>query len=70
MNAVIQDTTSEAVIQIDKNQSRTDWARLKAMTDSDIQKAVQDDPDPAPILTKEEIAKRYKLTQPRIKKRM
>ncbi len=31
---------------------RTDWARLRAMTDRDIERAVRDDPDAAPILNR------------------
>lgn len=67
MSAVIKETTNEAITKIDdnKNQSRTDWARLKTMTDSYIEKAIQDDPDSAPLETKEEL-KKYKLTPPRI----
>jgi uncharacterized protein (DUF4415 family) len=29
---------------------KTDWARLRAMTDRDIERAVRNDPDAAPIL--------------------
>jgi hypothetical protein len=31
--------------------SETDWARVDAMTDEDIARAVADDPDAAPLLT-------------------
>lgn len=34
-------------------ESKTDWARLRAMTDGDIERAVKADPDAAPILDKE-----------------
>lgn len=32
---------------------RTDWARVRALTDADIAKAVADDPDAAPLLDDE-----------------
>jgi putative transcriptional regulator len=35
----------------------TDWARVEAMTDEDIARAVADDPDAAPLLTDEQLAK-------------
>jgi putative transcriptional regulator len=35
----------------------TDWARVEAMTDEDIARAVADDPDAAPMLTDEQLAK-------------
>ncbi|WP_347990338.1 hypothetical protein [Methylomonas sp. AM2-LC] len=50
----------------DNDKSKTDWERLKNITDKEIEEAVRDDPDAAPILTKEEIKKRYKLNPPRI----
>ena len=34
----------------------TDWARVDAMTDEDIARAVADDPDAAPLLTDEQLA--------------
>ena len=34
----------------------TDWARVEAMTDEDIARAVADDPDAAPLLTDEQLA--------------
>ena len=34
-------------------ESKTDWARLRATTDRDIERAVNADPDAAPILDKE-----------------
>jgi putative transcriptional regulator len=38
-------------------QDETDWARVAAMTDEDIARAVADDPDAAPLLTREQLAK-------------
>ena len=37
-------------------QSETDWARVDAMTDEAIARAVADDPDAAPLLTDEQLA--------------
>lgn len=34
-----------------KHKSRTDWARLDALTDADIARAVASDPDAPPLLT-------------------
>ena len=45
----------------------TDWDRLKKMTDEDIERAVESDPDAAPILTAEEI-RQFKLVPARIKR--
>lgn len=36
-----------------KHKSRTDWDRVRRMTDEEIEAAVASDPDAAPILTKE-----------------
>ena len=33
----------------DRRKGKTDWARVDALTDDDIAKAVADDPDAAPI---------------------
>ena len=38
-------------------ESRTDWARVEAMTDADIARAVAADPDAAPLLTDEQLAR-------------
>ena len=38
-------------------ESRTDWARVDAMTDADIARAVAADPDAAPLLTDEPLAR-------------
>ena len=48
----IMDDGNEAPIE-----SKTDWARVDAMTDEDIARAVADDPDAAPLLTDEQLAK-------------
>lgn len=37
-------------------ESKTDWARVDAMTDADIARAVAEDPDAAPLLTDEQLA--------------
>jgi putative transcriptional regulator len=37
-------------------ESKTDWARVEAMTDEDIAQAVAEDPDAAPLLTDEQLA--------------
>lgn len=34
-----------------KHKSRTDWARVDALTDEEIARAVADDPDAPPLLT-------------------
>jgi putative transcriptional regulator len=48
----IMDDGSEVPIE-----SKTDWARVDAMTDEDIARAVAEDPDAAPLLTDEQLAK-------------
>ena len=50
--ARIMDDASEA-----PTLRRTDRARVGAMTDEDITRAVADDPDAAPMLTDEQVAK-------------
>ena len=40
--------------KIHKN-DRTDWARVDALTDADIARAVADDPDAAPLLTEAQL---------------
>lgn len=37
----------------DRKKGRTDWAAVKALTDADIEKAIAEDPDAAPILDEE-----------------
>ncbi|HLL82597.1 MAG TPA: hypothetical protein VK420_08085 [Longimicrobium sp.] len=34
----------------DRRRGATDWARVEALTDTDIEAAVADDPDAAPLL--------------------
>ena len=46
--------------------SKTDWARVDAMSDREIEKAVKSDPDAAPILNKEWFPK-AKLVLPKPK---
>ena len=45
--------SAERIVIFDprKHKSRTDWARLDALTDADIARAVAGDPDAAPLLT-------------------
>ena len=47
----IMDDGSEVPLQ-----DETDWARVDAMTDEDIARAVAEDPDAAPLLTDEQLA--------------
>ena len=54
MNSIIKTSTDEGNPKIDKNQSRTVWARLKTMTDIGIEKAVQDDTETPPLETEVE----------------
>ena len=35
--------------RLERQRSRTDWARLDALTDEDIEEAVRNDPDAAPL---------------------
>jgi len=41
--------------QIGRMEDKTDWARVDAMTDEDIERAAADDPD-APLWTEEDFA--------------
>jgi len=41
----------------DRTGDRTDWARVDALTDEEIEKAVAEDPDAAPLLDEEWFAK-------------
>jgi hypothetical protein len=68
MNAVAQNK-SQAIPASDERKSKTDWERLKTMTDDEIKEATLSDPDSAPIFSKEEMKRRYKLTPPRIHKK-
>ena len=36
---------------------KTDWERVRALTDEEIDKAIASDPDAAPIMTDEELAR-------------
>ncbi len=45
---------------------KTDWSRIDAMTDDDIDLAIANDPDAAPALTVEEIRREYKPAPARI----
>ena len=46
-----------------RHRGKTDWARVDAMSDREIEKAVKSDPDAAPILDKEWF-RRAKLVLP------
>lgn len=37
----------------DRRPGKTDWGRVDALTDADIEKAITEDPDAAPILDEE-----------------
>jgi len=37
----------------DRKRGRTDWVRVDALTDEDIEKVIAEDPDAAPILDEE-----------------
>jgi uncharacterized protein (DUF4415 family) len=51
-------------------QPKTDWARLRAMTDRDIERAVREDPDAAPILDAQWFRKAKLVMPPDRKRRM
>jgi uncharacterized protein (DUF4415 family) len=42
---IVTTTLEEAQERIRRHGSRTDWARINAMTDADIEAAMRDDPD-------------------------
>jgi hypothetical protein len=46
----------------------TDWERLRAMTDADIERAVLSDPDAGPILSAEEMRAAYRPAPARLKR--
>ncbi len=48
--------------------SRTDWNRLRSMTDADIQRGIDSDPDSAPALSYEETKATYKPAPARLKR--
>ena len=49
--------TRVTLAQARKMKSQTDWKRVRALTDEDIDRAIADDPDAAPELTEEEWAR-------------
>jgi uncharacterized protein (DUF4415 family) len=49
--------TRMTLAQARKMKSQTDWERVRALTDEDIDRAIVDDPDAAPIWTEEEWAR-------------
>ncbi|MEI6729622.1 MAG: hypothetical protein WCL30_00015 [Pseudomonadota bacterium] len=53
-----------------EKKSGTNWERLRNITEEEIIEAARNDPDSAPLMTKEEIKKHYKLTPPRIIKKL
>ena len=40
-----------------RHKDRTDWARVDALTDEDIDAAIASDPDAAPAMTAEDLAR-------------
>ncbi len=40
--------------QLERMEDKTDWARVDALTDEDIERAVAEDPDAAPFWTEED----------------
>jgi uncharacterized protein (DUF4415 family) len=48
--------TRVTLAQARKMKSQTDWERVRALTDEDIDRAIAEDPDAAPIWTEEEWA--------------
>jgi uncharacterized protein (DUF4415 family) len=50
--------TRVTLAQARKMKSQTDWTRVAAMTDEDIDRAIADNPDAAPIWTEEEWTRR------------
>jgi uncharacterized protein (DUF4415 family) len=42
--------------ELDKMEDKTDWVRVDALTDEDIERAVAEDPDAAPFWTDEDWA--------------
>lgn len=51
------DSTTKRYKLGDRTGDMTDWARVDALTDADIEKAVAEDPDAAPLLDEEWFAK-------------
>ncbi len=52
-DGIVRVTAEEARRRRESGADRTDWARLEAMTDEDIERAIAEDPDAAPILDDE-----------------
>ena len=50
----------------DRRTGKTDWARLEAMSDAEIEAAVASDPDAAPILDKSWFERATVVRRPRI----
>lgn len=70
MNAIIKGKLNQEATEstaLDESKSKTDWDRIRNMSLGDIEKAIMDDPDSAPLET-DETLKAYKLAAPRIKK--
>ena len=59
MTNIIKTTLEEA----QRVQSKTDWARVDAMTDEDIMKAIEGDHDSVPVLTEDWFAKAHWVEQ-------
>ncbi len=49
-------------------ESQTDWERLRKMTDEDIQRGIDSDPDSAPDFSCDDTKAVYKPHPPRIKR--
>jgi uncharacterized protein (DUF4415 family) len=50
---IVRHSADELRAKREKGESRTDWARVDALTDADIERAIDEDPDAAPILDEE-----------------
>jgi hypothetical protein len=56
-----QDRTHAPARETEKlSEGKSDWQRLRSMTDADIARAVASDPDAAPILTPEQLRQEYR----------
>lgn len=54
MNAVLRAYVDHHLVRRsldDPNRGHTDWERVRSLTDEDIEKAIANDPDAAPITT-------------------
>jgi uncharacterized protein (DUF4415 family) len=47
---IVTTSLEEALERIKRGESKTDWARVDAMTDADIAEAMRDDPDWADLI--------------------